>query len=166
MSFGLLDPPENFLTMKWFLICPDISPVRPVNISSQTSPFPWLVMHKTSESNILNNAQPKPEILNFTKHSKHKIHALKKHPTSISSNLQRLQRLQRSSIPSGDLGEGPQGEGVRAAQEELRPERQLRLRHHGTLDEVKTSWPVVAGNIAIDYKAAIRKITVFCFGST
>eukprot|EP00438_Fugacium_kawagutii_P027004 Skav232502 [mRNA] locus=scaffold1096:49306:52653:+ [translate_table: standard] len=30
----------------------------------------------------------------------------------------------------GDPGEGPQGQGVRAAQEELRAQRQLRLRHH------------------------------------
>eukprot|EP00438_Fugacium_kawagutii_P027003 Skav232501 [mRNA] locus=scaffold1096:44654:48393:+ [translate_table: standard] len=29
-----------------------------------------------------------------------------------------------------DPGEGPQGQGVRAAQEELRTQRQLRLRHH------------------------------------
>ena len=48
------------------------------------------------------------------------LNGLKKHPTSPTF------------IHSGDLGEGPQGEGVRAAQEELRPERQLRLRHHGT----------------------------------
>ena len=58
--------------------------------------------------------------------------------SEANQNVMRIGRI--GTLPSGDLGERLEGQGVRAPQEELRTQRQLRFRNYRSLECTHDTW--------------------------